>query len=873
MTEDTILPPRRLWPKRLFFSLAVLLALLGTGGGTAYYVAFLRPMPLYEGRAALPGLEKTVDVLRDAHGVPHIFAHSREDALRALGYVHAGERFFQMEMQRRAGQGRLAEVVGDDMLAADKLTRTLGLYRLAQSGFLSMSPEAQGLFRAYAGGVNAWMEAHRDRMPPEFRLLGIRPEPWQPADSVVWGKLMALQLSKNMELERLRARLAAKWPPAKWQLLFPDRLGDTPVTTAPRLIRQSDAGAVCGSPPLEGGDGGWGVPKASTAGICGTPPLPPFLSREEESGQRLRRGWAENPYRSGSGSASELLAGVTMLDHGASNEWAIAGSRTASGKPILANDPHLGLEAPILWYLARVVTPDDDLKGATVPGLPAVLLGQNNHIAWGFTTTGSDVQDLFVETLDGNDPAFYLTPGGDKARFTTREEIVRVKGKPDVKLTVRSTRHGPVLSDIDPELADRAGPGKVMALAFTGLGAEDRTAEALLRLNRAGNWQEFREAMRLYEAPPQNVAYADTDGHIGFFAPGFVPVRKKGNGTMPADGASGDFDWVGMIPFTQMPQLYDPPAGYFFNANNAIVGPGFPYRLGVDWEEPYRAERLRQFFDRTVTHDLDSSARMQADHVSLAARELLPLFLRVHATDARTVQALALLRGWDGTMARDRAEPLIFEAWLYEVNRTLFAEGLGDPLKEKGPLKARLMPMILSGKSGAWCPKACGDVLREALDRALAGLARRQGEDMTAWRWGREHRAILTHKLFSHVPVLRDVSDLSLPSDGDFYTLDRGGSFVMQEPAPFARRHGGGYRGIYDLSDPARSRFMIATGQSGHIFSPHYGDLAGLWNDVKAVTIAGSTDALLRQGAKKLALAPWVHGAHMVLFRFLWGVD
>ncbi len=808
MTEKNVASPRCLWWKRALLGFTALIALAAGGGVYAFHAVFLRPMPDYQGQAALAGLEQPVGVLRDAHGVPHIFATSTPDALRALGYVHAGERFFQMETQRRAGQGRLSEIFGPVTLEADKLVRTLGLYALAQSSFEALSPDAQTQFKAYTEGVNAWLTTHRDRLPPEFRLLGFAPEPWQPADSVVWGKLMALQLSKNMELDRLRMHLIERVPFETWQSLFP-RSFDTPVTTSPLRTKT-------GMGPDEG-----------------------------------NLGLAQ-------------LGRVTKLDHGASNEWVVAGSRTVSGKPILANDPHLGLEAPILWYLARIVTPEGEVKGATVPGLPVVLLGQNNSIAWGFTTTQSDVQDLFIETLDKDDPAFYLTPFGKRA-FATHEEILHVKGAPDVKLTVRATRHGPVLSDIDADLARLAGldgPGRVMALAFTGLGGKDTTAEALLRINHAKDWTAFCAALKLYQGPPQNIVYADTAGHIGFFAPGLLPVRNKSAGTSPADGASGRFDWVGSMPFTQAPQLYDPPAGYIFNANNAIVGPAFPYWLGSDWEESFRAQRLQQFFDGPDKHDLDFAARMQADHVSLAARELLPILLRVPATEARAVEALDLLRRWDGAMERDRPEPLIFTAWLYELNRALFAEGLGDPLKEKGPLKASLLPMILNDTSGAWCPVAegaagpCDALLLRTLDKALVDLTRRQGTSMTAWRWGRAHRAILTHKIFSHVPVLRDFADLSVPSSGDFYTLDRGGSFVMAEPEPFARTHGGGFRGLYDLADPALSRFMIATGQSGHVFSPHYGDLVALWNDVKAITIAGSPDDLRRAGAVTLNLTP-----------------
>ena len=790
--------------RRILLRVVVALALVVVAGvGGAFYVLFYRSMPDYSGQAALRGLAGPVSVLRDAHGVPHIFAASRADALRALGYVHAGERFFQMEMQRRAGQGRLAEVLGADGLVIDKLVRTLGLYRLAQSSLTAMTPETQALFQAYSDGVNVWLDTHRERLSPEFLALRLKPEAWQPADSVVWGKLMALQLSKNLEFDKLRAALAQKFPESQWRGLFTGKLDETvPVTTAPPTVRKAE-------------------------------------------------------------SAFERLGALTGLDHGASNEWVLSGKRTVSGKPLLANDPHLGLEAPILWYLARIVTPEGSVKGATIPGLPLVLLGQNDNIAWGFTNAGSDVQDLFAETLDPKDPTAYLTPKG-REKFTVRTETIHVRNAPDVVLTVRGTRHGPVLSDIDAETAALAGKGQVMALAFTGLGDRDLTAESLLRLNRAKNWDEFIVALRLYQAPPQNAVYADREGHIGFISAGLIPVRKgRSDGRLPGDGATGANDWISNVPFTELPQVYDPLGGVIFNANNALVNVNYPYWLGMDWEEPYRARRLQTLLATTEKLTLDKMAAMQADHVSLAARDLMPVLLRVHAATARQTQAQQLLRDWDGAMDRDRPAPLLFDAWLRALNKLAFTDALGNPLAAKGPLKATLISGVLEDKTGTWCakptpttPASCDALILKALDAALDDLTARQGAAMTRWRWGEAHRSMLTNKFYTHVPLLCRRADIVMPSDGDFYTLDRGGSFAMQEPEPFARTHGGGYRGIYDLADPAQSRFMIATGQSGHIFSSHYRDLAEPWNAVKSITLSGGRDELLRQGARELRLLP-----------------
>jgi penicillin amidase len=531
----------------------------------------------------------------------------------------------------------------------------------------------------------------------------------------------------------------------------------------------------------------------------------------------------------------------------------IAGSRTESGKPILANDPHLGLEAPILWYLVRIKTPEIDLAGATVPGLPVVLLGQNGAIAWGLTTTGSDVEDLFVETIDPQNPDHYLAPDGSLL-FEARTETIRVKGGADVELKIRATRHGPVLSDIDPDMAELAGPGKAMALEFTALEPRDTTPEALMHINVAKNCPELFDALHLYIAPPQNFVCADRVGDIAFVAAGRVPLRKKGDGTIPSDGASGVYDWTGVAA---PPQLFNPPAGFIFNANNAVVPQDYPFFLGGDWEEPYRAQRLQQFFDRIAKHSLDTSAMMQADHVSLAARELLPYLLRQKPSDAMEAEAVDLLRSWDGTMDKDKPEPLIFEAWMEAMHRLVLVAKAGDPLREKGPFDATALTGILSGNTD-WCPAKdkssvpCDEVIEKALHEALAFLNARHGGDMLSWRWGDEHVTVLKNKFYAHVPGLSEIADFAVPASGDFYTLDRGGGFSSDPNLPFARTHAGGYRGIYDLADPAKSRFMIATGESGHIFSKHYGDLVAPWSAVESFTLAGSQEDLEKRGLPEM---------------------
>ena len=546
--------------------------------------------------------------------MPHIFAQDMDSAARALGWLHASERLFQMEVQRRAGEGRLAEMLGGDLVPVDRFIRTLGIPRLAQSSLAALQPETRSRLAAYADGVNAWLAAHRERLPPEFLIVGDAPERWTPLDSLVIGKLLGLQLSRNYKIELMRAKVAAKFGADKAAWIFPDLTLNAPITTDPEA--RSDHTAL-------------------------------------------------DPY--------EQLARWSPFARGASNEWAISGSRTTTGKPILANDPHLDLGAPILWYLARIVTPQGFVKGVTIPGAPFVLLGQNSRIAWGFTSALTDTQDLFVETLDPADPNKYLTPDGSQL-FEAREEIIHVKGAPDVNLKTRATRHGPVLSDVDSEMRDLVGPGKVMALAFSGLGDRDTTFDAILKLGVAKNWDEFRDALRGFQTPTQNIIYADVDGNIGLVSPGLVPLRKAGDGLTPADGASGQSDWTGFVPFERLPQAFNPPAGILFNANNALTPASQETAFGRDWEEPWRARRIQQWLDRADKQDLDASAAMQSDHLSLALIAAKPLLASIKPSDDRAKQALALVAGWDGVTDAAQSAPLIAEAFLYELHKTMLTD-------------------------------------------------------------------------------------------------------------------------------------------------------------------------------------------------------
>ncbi len=774
--------------------------LLAIAAGVLYWLS--TSLPETTGTISLDGIKAPVEIVRDRDGVPHIFARSEEDAAFALGFVHAQDRLWQMEQTRRFAAGRLSELVGAAALPLDRLSRTLGLERLAESSLAALDPPLRAKLDAYTAGVNAYLTHHRGAWPPEFVLLNASPERWRPVDCLLWGELMAVQLSGHWHRELLRARLLKRLTPAELEQLWPPYPGDAPTTLA------DDATLLRGL-PLE-----------------------------------------------------RLAAASAAFDgQGASNAWVVDGAHSATGKPILANDPHLGFSLPGLWYLARIDTPTLRIAGATVPGVPLVVLGHNDRIAWGMTTTGGNVEDLFVEKLDPEDANRYLSPEGSLP-FRTRTETINVRGGPSVSLTVRETRHGPVISDAVEEAGAAAGRGMVLALAATWLRPGNRIASALYGIDKARDWQSFVAALRDFDAPEQNVTYADRDGHIGFYAAGAVPLRKKGDGTLPVPGWSGDYDWAGDIPFGALPHGLDPPGGHFANANNKVTPPGYPYAITEDgWDAPYRVARISERLAAMPHATLGEFAKLQADSVSLAARDLLPLLAASAPADDAAKAVIERMRAWDGTMARGRAEPLIFAAWLRELNRVLFAAKLGTEFPEFWGQRADLIRSVFAAHP-EWCargaprPADCAARSAEALSRALAWLGQRFGGSPASWRWGAAHEATFRNRVLERVPLIGPLLNGRIPADGGAYTINRGGFQVANEASPFADIHGAGYRALYDLAALDRSRFMIATGQSGNPFSSHFKDLLRRWRDFDYLALAGGRDEILKGGGSLLTLAP-----------------
>ena len=521
----------------------------------------------------------------------------------------------------------------------------------------------------------------------------------------------------------------------------------------------------------------------------------------------------------------------------ASNNWVVDGAHSMSGKPLLANDPHLGLGAPGFWYLARLKTPEREIAGGTVAGVPFVVIGHNDRVAWGFTTTGGDVEDLFVEKVDPKDPGRYLTPDGGSEAFASRQETIAVKGAAPVSLTIRTTRHGPVLSDALPP--GSAEEGYVLSLAATFLSGDDATAQALWGIDRAGDWNEFRTALQSWVGPQQNIVYGDSAGTIGFIAPGRIPIRKHGNGWLPVPGWTGEFDWTGVIPFAELPQAKNPASGRFVSANNKIVPNTYPYFLSRDWDLPNRAERITELLAATPRQSPDASAAIEADTVSIAARRLVPLMTRIVPVGSApgnkmAREAIERLAGWDFRMDADKVEPLLFTAWLREFAHQMFLRHMGDAAADYWDLKPRVIETVLTAHP-EWCarpgeaPGSCAPLLASTLDAALAELARAYGPEMLQWRWGRAHIALFTNPVFGRIALLRDWLQPSVPTPGGSDTVNRGATTIRDPAHPFAQHFGAGLRIITDLASPADARMIAVPGQSGNPLSPHYSDLLSRW--------------------------------------------
>jgi penicillin amidase len=761
-------------------------------------------VPRLEGELPVAGLDGRVEVLRDIWGVPHIFASSLDDLFRAQGFVVASERLFQIDFLLRAANGRLSGVIGELGLSADRFARTVGWNRAGATIAADWDEGSRRITAAYREGALAWLE-QMTAPPVEYAVLALTPS--LPEDEASWAAgsaWMSWNLNGNWDEELVRVEIAERLGPDALRDLFPDLPGD---------LRFPIAG---------------------------------------------RRG----------SSALDLLGQATPRTPGqGSNNWVVAGSRTMSGKPLLANDPHLAVLTPSIWFEAHLSAPGYEAAGVCLPFAPGVVIGRTPHHAWGLTNVGGDTQDLYLERL--NVDATAVEFGGSWEPLAIHHEEIEVRGLAEpIALEVRETRHGPILDSYvvgvaAPEVVE-GGIRETYALRWAGASVAIPPM-TLVHMAAATDFDAFRDALRAWGSPGQNIVYADAEGAIGYQCTGKYPIRRSGDGTTPVPGWTDEHEWDGWIAFEDLPWDVDPPEGLLATANARIHGEDYPFLIGHDWSPPSRVRRIGELLEATPLHSPESFAAMQADTVSIPARELAKVLASVDAADERQAAAIALLGDWDGDLAAGSAAACVYEAWCHHVAELVLRPALGDALfthaygraSSIGAWRAVVLPSLLARPTARWFGadgvEARDDLLRRALDAALGELEERLGSDPSAWRWGDLHHVVFAGPLAAF-PGLSEIFTAGVVArGGDDDTLDQGAF----EPE---RRYDAvviaSWRQIQDLSDPDASTGTHTTGQSGHPGSPAWRDLIPLWSAGERHPLPLSREAVERVSATSTTLVP-----------------
>lgn len=793
----------------------------------AYYI-LSRSLVDYDEDYAVPGITAPVEIVRNNDNVPHIFGRTDEDVYFALGFAHAQDRLWQMTMLRRTAQGRLSELFGPATVKVDELMRRYDLYGLSLQSVEVQDEATTRALKAYAAGVNAWIsevnKGARGRGAPEFFLFEPEISAWAPADSIAILKLMALQLSSALQTEVLRARVSLLLPNDRLADILPDDPGQG-VTALPDY-----ASLVPGVAPL--------IAPVRFAGGPFSPVAEPGLA-------------------------------------GASNSWAAMPERSAAGGSLLANDPHLGLTAPTIWYLARLELASGGVIGGTIPGVPVVLVGRSEQLGWGLTTAYVDDQDVVIEALNPDNPEEYQTPDG-WARFESRQSIIEVKDAEPVTLTLRWSRNGPILPGGHYELGSITPAGHVAAISWTALSGEDRSISGAMALMRAGSIPDALEAGRQVVAPAQNLMLADGTG-IALQVVGSLPARDPehpSQGRMPALGSDARVGFKGALPYEDNPRVVNPTSGLLGNTNNKTVDRPFPNHVSFDWGDTQRIQRWLTLMKAREVHTRESFIEAQLDTVNPTARSLLPLIgadlwftgeAAPEGTPERLRQrALILLAEWNGEMNEHLPEPLIAEAWLRALMKRLIQDELGEMSESFTHISPVFIERVYRnvGGASAWCDviqsaavESCTDISRIALDEALLGLTERYGENLESWRWGDAHQATHDHPVLGEVPFIKYFVNIRQSTSGGDDTLMRGVT-RGEGPEPYQNVHSAGYRGVYDFADPDSSVFISATGQSGHPLSRHYDDLGELWRRGEYIPMSLDPELARAAAAGVMVLTP-----------------
>ncbi len=792
-----------IWLKILFVLVVVVVAASLLGVGSVLYT-IRRPWPKINGKVKVDHIHDEVTIIRDNWGIPHIYASTPYDLFFAQGYVHAQDRFWQMEFWRRTGTGRLSELLGPAALDSDRFLRTLGWHRVAAEELERLDQDTLEILEAYADGVNAYISTHKKRLGLEFTFLGLSGvdfeiEPWTPLNTLTWAQAMAWDLGGNRSAELLRAHIIARLGRDAVNVLMPPYSSDHPVIV-PHPVNAATVDAI-----------------------------------------------------------PDAAFDLTVLGNGwgiGSNNWVISGERTETGMPILADDPHLGIQMPSIWYEIGLHCEPVGSKcpynvvGSSFAGVPGVIIGHNDHIAWGVTNLGPDVQDLFIEKVNPENPNQYEYKGEWEDMEIITETITVAGEDEPVVVRARLTRHGPIINDIagGPE-EDWAFGWQPLALSWTAL-QPSTLINSIPLLDRATNWEEFRAALKYWDVPSQNFVYADVEGNIGYQAPGRIPIRISGDGSAPVPGWTGEYEWKSYIPFDDLPYSFNPEEGYIATANNAVVGPDYPYLITNDWLPGYRARRIVELLEGNDSVSIADVQQMQADVHPVWADDVLSYLLvlpvtgtgRTPAEERDLTEGLELLRAWDRRADRDSAAAALFEAFRMRLIDLTFGDELGEQLLARARTHlAVALVNILADEDSPWFDnrntldvvETRDDILLQALEEAIGELRETLGNNMSRWRWGDLHQATFVNKSLgaSGITVVERIFNRGpVEVDGTIATINNTG-YSMRHP--YAVRIVPSYRQIIDLGDLSNSVSMHTTGQSGHPFHRHYDDMIDPWRNVQ----------------------------------------
>lgn len=779
------------------------------------YLFFAQSAP--SGKRAIKSLGDSVVITFDGGDVPHIKANSPTDALFALGYLHATERSWQMEINRRLASGRLSEILGSETVPIDRFMRTVGFKHAAEKQFDRYPIGAKRLLQAYADGVNTGNAQLGWALPVEYFLTGSKPGYWSPSDSVAWMLMMAFDLGGNWEKEIQRLELSQYLSTKQvWEILPPFEAGH-PVSNMDFAKMYRDLAVF----------------------------NPIHLQLEGQ----------QNDLPSNNLSLNDIPSSKEGIG---SNNWALSGKLTNTGKPLLANDPHLGLSTPASWYFAHLDAPGLNVIGGTLPGIPAVVLGRTDNYAWSFTNTNPDVQDLYLEQLDSQKPGMYRGPDGPLP-FRVRQETIDVKDANPVRFLVQETRHGPVISDAYSRIKRAVNINRyAVAFRWTALDEENQSIVSLLEMNRSKDLGSFKQALKKNYAPMQNVVMADANGNISYQAAGVAPKRVLHQGlygVAPALGWDRQYDWTGYVPFDQLPSSNNPEQGWIATANQAIISSNNPNPLTADWDVPARYQRIVQMIQAKDKHNLSSMEAMQGDTLSLGSTPLLELFKSSEPKHALAATAKEISKDFNGDMRIDSAAALIFNAWADQLTRNLFSR-LSYLFSDTYGARNFRYPLILqiANPDSPWCddPKTekietCAESSNLAYEKALDELSKEYGSDPHKWSWGAGHIAVSEHRPFSKVPILGKLFNLSTPFPGDSFTVNVGRLELLQDDNPFITKQAPSLRTIYDLSDLEKSLFIYQSGQSGWVQSKLYRNMLPLWAKNEYLPLQMKPENITRQ--------------------------